>query len=406
MLLQEQINEVFNYQKDYFQIAPTGLQRKLIGEIDHNNDQVKIITGIRRSGKSTLLLQLVQQIGKYNYISFEDPRLTNFEVNDFYKLEKIFQNNNDSKVFFFDEIQNIKGWEQFIRTLHDKKFKVYLSGSNASLLSKELGSSLTGRQISYELFPFSYSEFLAFKNQEKGISSFEEYFSVGGFPEYIKYENPDILIQLFNDLIYRDIITRHGLKNPDIVRELGIYLASNIGKEYSNNKLRKSFSLGSANTVQSYISFFQDAYLFFSINRFSYSLKSQSVNPKKIYGIDQGLMQKLSLSYTKDKGRILENIVFLELLRQKKEIHYFKEEGECDFIVSKNRNIESAIQVCYQINEHNMHRETQGLIEAMKSLKIKKGFILTMDQEDVLKDAGIEISIIPFYKWQTQTSQY
>lgn len=399
MLLNEQIKDVFLYQKEYFKTAPTGLRRQLLDEIEHTNDQVKIITGIRRSGKSTLLLQLVQQIGKYNYLSFEDPRLSEFEVNDFFKLEKIFHEFNHSKIFFFDEIQNIKGWEQYIRTLHDKKIKVYLSGSNASLLSKELGSSLTGRQISYELLPFSYSEFLLFKHLQKGLTSFELFFKLGGFPEFLKFELPEIPIQLFNDLIYRDIITRHGLKNPDIVKGLGLYLASNIGKEYSNNKLTKTFNLGSVNTLQSYISYFQDAYLFFSINRFSYSFKKQAVNPKKIYGIDQGFMQNLSVSYSKDKGRILENIVFIELLRRKNEIHYFKEKGECDFIVSKNQSIESAIQVCFQLNEENINRETDGLMEALKNLKVEKGLILTMDQEDELTRDGKIIKIKPVWQW-------
>lgn len=399
MLLYEQIKEVFLYQKNYFNSAPTGLNRRLLNEIDSDNDQVKIITGIRRGGKSTLLLQLLKQIGNYNYISFEDPRLLGFEINDFFKLEKIFREFNNTNIFIFDEIQNVSGWEQYIRTLHDQKVKVYLSGSNASLLSKELGSSLTGRQISYELFPFSYAEFLSFKNLQDDPESFKLYLKLGGFPEFLKYEVPDIPIQLFNDLIYRDIISRHGLKYPDKIKELGVYLATNIGKEYSNNKLSKTFNLGSVNTIQSYISYFQDAYLFFNINRFSYSLKKQVVNPKKIYGIDQGLMRNLSVSFSKDYGRILENIVFIELLRRKKNIHYFKENGECDFVVSKNQNIEQAIQVCYELTNENLKRETEGLYEAMSHLNINKGLILTMNQEDEFIKNGKIIFIMPVRKW-------
>jgi predicted AAA+ superfamily ATPase len=332
-------------------------------------------------------------------MSFEDPRLVGFEVNDFFKLENIFQNNNSTQIYFFDEIQNVEGWEQFVRTLHDKKTKTIITGSNASLLSLELGSSLTGRQITYELFPFSYDEFLSFINVKLGIDSFTDYLTLGGFPEYLSSQKPDILTQLFNDLIYRDIVVRHSIRNAKAIMDLGIYLASNIGKEFSYNKLTNIFELGSVNTVRSYISYFQDAYLFFTVPRFSYSLKQQSKNQKKIYGIDTGLMSNLSLSFSADKGRMLENIVFIELKRREKDIFYFRNKKECDFVVSKNKRIESIIQVCYQLNQDNLQRELAGLKEAMNELNMSHGLILTMNQHDLITENNKTIIVKPVWEW-------
>lgn len=404
MLLEQQIKEVFQYQKEYFEKLSIGTPRNLLNKVDLTDYHIKIVTGIRRCGKSTLLMQLLNKINYFNFLSFEDPRLSQFEVNDFFKLERIFQADNDSEVYFFDEIQNIEGWERFIRILHDKKIRVVLSGFNASLLSKELGTSLTGRQITYELFPFSYSEYLTHRNKDQGISSFEEFLEFGGFPEYLNSNNRNVLIQLFNDLIYRDIIVRHGLRNAKVVRDLGIYLATNIGKEFSFNNLAKTFELGSVNTVLSYISFFEDAYLFFTVPRFSYSLKQQAKNQKKIYGIDSGLISNLSLSFSKDKGRLLENMVFIELKRRTKDIFYFRNKGECDFVVSKNQKIENLIQVCYELNSDNLQRELNGLLEAMDELNINSGLILTMNQDDQITQNNKNIIVKPVWKWMLENA--
>ncbi len=404
MLLEQQIKEVFQYQREYFEKLSTGTPRTLLNEVDLTDYHIKIVTGIRRCGKSTLLMQLLNEVNYFNFLSFEDPRLSHFEVNDFFKLERIFQADNDSEVYFFDEIQNIEGWERFIRILHDKKIRVVLSGSNASLLSKELGTSLTGRQITYELFPFSYNEYLMHRNKNQGISSFEEFLELGGFPEYLNSNNRNVLIQLFNDLIYRDIIVRHGLRNAKVVRELGVYLATNIGKEFSFNNLAKTFELGSVNTVLSYISFFEDAYLFFTVPRFSYSLKQQAKNPKKIYGIDSGLISNLSLSFSKDKGRLLENMVFIELKRRAKDIFYFRNKGECDFVVSKNKQLENLIQVCYELNHDNLQRELTGIVEAMDELNINSGLILTMNQDDQIVQDNKNIIVMPAWKWMLENA--
>ena len=218
-------------------------------------------------------------------------------------------------------------------------------------------------------------------------------------PEYLNTKNSEVLFALYNDLIYRDIVIRYGLRNPKTVNELGIFLASNVGKEFSYNGLAKSFELGSSHTVASYLSYFEDAYLFFPIHRFSYSLKQQLKNPKKIYGIDTGLVAHLSMSFSQDRGRLLENLVFVHLKRLGFDIHYFRQNRECDFIVSKNRKIDRAIQVCYDLNGDNFDREISGLTEATKALGLDEGLILTYNQEDELERNETRIILQPVWQW-------
>lgn len=320
-------------------------------------------------------------------------------MNDFFKLEKVFNRTGDSDLFFFDEIQNVHGWERYIRILHDKRKKIFVTGSNAKLLSKELGTSLTGRQISVEVFPFSYREYLAHFDQDPGVESFQGYFQMGGMPECLNTSNKDVLLNLYNDLIYRDIVVRHGLRNPAVVKNLGVYLATNIGKEFSYFNLSKTFELGSSNTIASYISYFEDAYLFFTVPRFTYSLKNQLRNPKKIYGIDTGLVSLLSMSFSKDRGRLLENMVFLHFRRMGKEIAYYRNKGECDFILSERSRVEMAVQVCYDLNADNMNRELNGLVEAMNELDISEGYIFTFEQQDEVQRDGLTIRILPAWEW-------
>lgn len=401
-MLESQIEEILDYQTEYMARINEGTPRDLTNKVKLTDNHAKILTGIRRCGKSTTMLQIARHYPVYHLFSFEDPRLSSFEVQDFFKLEKILERKGETDLFFFDEIQNVDGWESYIRVLLDKRQKVVITGSNARILSKELGTSLTGRHVSYEVYPFSYSEYLAHFNTKAGIESFAAYMRQGGMPEYLNSGNKDVLLSLFNDLIYRDIIVRHGLRNPKTVKELGIYLATHVAKEYTYNRLGKVFELGSNNTMASYISYFEDAYLFFSIPRFSYSLKQQQKNPRKIYGIDTGLITNLSMSFSRDRGRLLENIVFLQLKRSENDISYFRDQGECDFVVSKNRKTEVAIQVCYELNDDNLKREVNGLTEALNELGLNGGLLLTYDQKDEIKQDGKKIIILPVWEWLTE----
>ena len=287
----------------------------------------------------------------------------------------------------------------FIRHLHDREKRIAITGSNASLLSKELGTRLTGRNVQIELFPFSYNEYLLFLNFENNLASFNSYIEDGGFPEYVKSKHKEQLQQLFKDIIYRDIIVRHGIRQAKTIIDIALFLIANVGKEYSLNGLKNTFGVGSANSVADYIHWLEDSYVLFSVPRFSWSLKSVSINPKKVYCIDTGFAQANSLSFSEDTGRLLENCVYLALRRKYKEIYYFKDQGECDFIVKESQTIIHIIQVCAEIHSENKAREVNGLLAALKFFSITEGLILTLNQDDVLRINEVKIRLLPVWKW-------
>lgn len=398
-MLKEELRQIAKLQRSQLELQDAGIERELGGKIDLNIHHVIILSGIRRCGKSTLMKQMTKRVRHFFYLCFEDQKLLNFEVEDFDKLDEIFNEEfGKSNYYFFDEIQNVAGWERFVRKMQDKGKKFVLTGSNASLLSRELGTKLTGRHLRYELFPFSYKEQLKLLGQKPSLTSFENYIKTGGFPEFIKYNDTNILQELLNDIVVRDIISRYNLRDQKLVKEIAIYLITNAGKEFSYNKLAKNFNLGSVNTARYYISYFEDSYLLFTISRFNYSYKKQIINPKKVYSIDLGLSSAISVSFSSDKGRLLENVVFLHLRRKYNEIYYFRDEKECDFIV-KERGVLKAIQVCLEINEDNKERELEGLKEAMKKLKIKDALIITLNQDDNLNG----IQLISVWKWMLES---
>jgi predicted AAA+ superfamily ATPase len=358
-----------------------------------------IISGIRRCGKSTLLQQINKTFKDQTlYINFEDPRLSGFDITDFNRLQEIISANGIN-ILFFDEIQNIEKWETFVRFRLDEGYRVFITGSNASMLSRELGTKLTGRHISKELFPFSYNEYLEFSGERANAVSVDRYSKSGGFPERLKTGMQEVMMNLFNDIVFRDIALRYNVKNTTSLQQLAVWLMSNSGKQISGNSLRKLFSIGSSSSIMEYLSHFSDAYLFFFIPRFSYSQKVQIVNPKKVYTIDNGLIEANSLSFTDDNGRLLENMVFMHLRRKTKEIYYYSENKECDFVVLKNGKLSDLIQVCWQLDQDNLHRELAGLAEAMIFFNVNKGLIITHDQSDSFIKNGKTMTAIPFYKW-------
>ena len=399
MILKETLRTIARKQKEELFIDDKTVEREKLKEIKIDINLAVIISGVRRCGKSTLLKQLMKKTDNFYYFNFEDPRANGFELEDFYRLNEAFQEEfKDSKYYFFDEIQNVEKWELFVRSMLDKNRHFIITGSNASLLSKELGTKLTGRHIRYELMPFSYNEFLALKNRKPHIESFEEYLKKGGFPQYLKIEKIEMLQELFNDIITRDISIRHKIRSEKLLKQLSLYLLTNLGREFSYNSLRKTFKL-SINTIISFISYFEDAYILFSVPKFDYSYKKQLINKKKIYAIDNGLVIANSNSFSEDKGRMLENMVFLNLRRNYNNIYYFSEKRECDFLVKEQNKITQAIQVCYEISEENKEREISGLVEALKKFNLKNGLILTYNQEDKIKIDDKIINVIPVWKW-------
>lgn len=398
MLTKQTIEQIVASQKERLAKMDSGLSRAFPG-FENLSSHTFIVTGIRRCGKSTLLQQINSASGQPSiYLNFEDPRLAGFDLSDFNRLQEIAEKNSITS-YFFDEVQLVDKWESFIRFRLDEGYKIFITGSNATMLSKELGTKLTGRHISKELFPFSYQEFLAFSNQQYGEESSQLYLTSGGFPEFLKTGIQEVLMQAFNDIIIRDIALRYNIKNTSLLQQLAVWLVSNCGKLFSGNNLRKLFHIGSSSSIMEYLTYFNDAYLFFYIPRFSYSIKVQVVNQKKIYCIDNGFIKTNSISFTPDNGRLLENMVFLHLRRKTSEIYYFAEKNECDFLAFRNKKLEGIYQVCWQLDQENLEREIAGLTEAMDYFNFQNGKIITFNQTETFEIKNKTIIAQPFFEW-------
>ena len=400
MITNKILEQVIVSQRNTLESLELGTTRKETKETKAQDSFALIIMGIRRCGKSTLLHQLIKKEKIAYYLNLEDPRLDGFQLSDFNKIELLMKKiYGERGTYFLDEIQNVEKWEKFVRYLVDKKEKVILTGSNASLLSKELGTKLTGRNLKIEMFPFSFNEFSLFYKEKPSLKLFYKYLYKGGFPEYLKLNNPEILNNLLSEIVIKDIAIRFKIKNTKILNKIAIFLSSHVGKEFSYNSIKKMFDIKSLQSVIDYISFFEDAYLIFTLPKFSYSYKVQQISPKKAYSIDNGFSYKNTTSFSKDLGKMLENMVFLHLRRKYHNIFYFQEKGECDFVIKENEKITQAVQVCYDFNEENKNREINGLLEAMEKFDLKKGLILTYDQEDNFNIKGRVITLVPAWKW-------
>lgn len=388
-----------------------------------NNPHIIIIMGIRRCGKSTFLQEIrASSQDSHYYINFDDDRLANFQLEDFQKLLEVFiELFGEQKIFYFDEIQNIPEWERFVRRLHDQGNKIFITGSNASLLSQELGSRLTGRYIPVTLYPFSFREFIAWKHADsllvkepntverskiKGL--FSEFITLGGFPEFLQYRQPQYFHSLYESIIYRDIMARYGA-NEKTLKSLVYYLVSQAGKEFSFNSLKKIVGVASASTISDYCGYIENSFLCFFVSRYDYSLKKQLHYAKKIYCVDQALAKAIGFRCSEDKGRLLENIVLIELLRRGNEVYFHKDKKECDFVVKSGQKIIAAIQVTTHLDsDKTRKREKEGLIEAMERYALSEGLILTENEkgQETIKINGKPrlIQILPIWQFLTQTA--
>lgn len=377
--------------------------------------EVVVISGVRRCGKSTLLHQIRSSRDEKDfYLNFDDERLIHFKVEHFQVLHELFiELFGDQKSFYFDEIQNIEGWERFVRRLYDHGCKVYLTGSNARMLSRELGTHLTGRYIQLELYPFSFREFLAYRRiepEEPELSStagrariarlFKDYLVQGGFPLYLENKSELFLKSLYESILYRDVMVRNNLTHERELLELVYYLASNLAALSSNNALTKITGIKNATTIKNYIDFIQDSYLLFQVSKYDPSLNKQIQNPRKTYFIDNALVLKLGFSFSPQWGRLLENLVFLELMRRGLEIYYHRGSAECDFVVRRENRITEVIQSCYQFEEPGVaEREIRGITEAMDHYRLQHGTIITTDKEGQIEMPGKTIRIVLVWKW-------
>lgn len=357
------------------------------------------ITGVRRCGKSTVMRQRMRAKEEpWFYVNFESPLLTQFELRDTVRLDALIEKFGARRLFF-DEVDQFLGWEKYVRQKLDEGYQVCLSGSNASLLEGELGTKLTGRHISKELFPFSYGEYLKFTDRSPNAASVREYARDGGFPRYLQTGEEVILQELFDDIVYRDVIVHNKIRETAAVRELTAYLIENVGCRFTASRLLKPLNVASASTITQWCEWIEKAYLFFFVPIFSDSQKSQLLNPKKVYCVDTGLEYAVSSRRIPNDGARFENLVYLALRRQTRNISYFDADGECDFIIRDRHVVKNAIQACLQLTADNQEREIEGLLKAMEKLSLGKGVIVTEDQNDHLTFGDKEIDVVPYWKW-------
>ena len=414
MINKEMLRQIVIQQKSESLLEEGMVRRDILDEVLKwfKDNRIIILTGLRRSGKSTLLKQVMQEKKGWCYVNFDDERFIDFRAQDFESLnEVLIEVYGTPKIYLFDEIQNVDKFETFVRRLHDGGKKVLITGSNASLLSKELGTRLTGRYRSFEVYPFSFFEYLKFRKLKpekewlyiaekkvKLLKAFGEYLSDGGLPEYLKNKDREYVKTLFENILYRDIIARYSIRRQKIVKELVNLFVTNVSSQFTYNSLKKSLGLSNAITVKEYTSYLSNAYLFFELQRFDFSAKKQLNFPKKIYIVDSAFGQ-LGFNFSENIGKVMENAVFIELRRKNKEAYYYSNKSECDFVVKDGIRITEAIQVCYVLDEKNKEREIGGLIDAMEKFGLKEGLILTKDQEEEIKVGGRTIKIVPVFKW-------
>lgn len=403
--------------------------KKILGFL--KTKEVVVLKGVRRSGKSTLLKQLVSDLCRQG-VSKDQILIVNFEDSRFYPhlgldlLERIFETyrtfvNQKKKCFvFLDEVHYVPMWEKWVRRYRDlypDEVKIIVTGSSSKLLDSEYATALTGRTLPVTVFPLSFREYAEFNGLKLGkgpldiiskkkeiVVLLKDYIEYGGFPEFLSIKEKRLLESYLDDILYKDILERYSIRDTKLIRGIALYLLANVSKEYTYNSLRKTFN-ASLDLVRQYVSYMESAYLIFSMNMFSYSLKEQEVNPRKIYCIDTGLRNVMGFKFSQDYGRLYENVVFLELNRRTEdslsEIYYWKNgKLEVDFLIKEGLKPKQLIQVCWNIEDQDTKkRELKGLLTGMKEFKLKKGLVITEDFEGEETIDKKKIKYVPLWKW-------
>lgn len=380
------------------------------------NNLIKVLIGVRRCGKSFLAHRIL--FGKeYGYVNFDDERFIGAkaeDLNDF--LEVLQEISPDAKYLLLDEAQNITGWELFANRLKRSGYNLVVTGSNAKLLSRELATHLTGRHVSLELFPFSFGEFLKRKDLKFSGQDFyltkkraaikkalSEYMDQGGFPELFSVENKkQYLRDLYDKIISRDIIPRHKVRFGKDLKEMAVYFFSNFGSRFTYRKLKNIFEISSAHTVKNYVNYLEEAYLIFELLPFSFKLKEQVRSARKIYCIDNGLINAISFQNSPNTGRMMENLVFLNLKAQKKEIYFYSDKNgrEVDFLIRENKKVAELVQVCFDLeNLETKERELSALAKSSEELNCRKLTVITWDEEREENYKNKKIVFVPLWKW-------
>ena len=375
--------------------------------------EITALTGIRRCGKSTIMYQMIasllqtQKPSQICYVNLDDPALIDETLESIYSYYRSQKNPDEYAFVFFDEIQNKGGWERVLKKYYDlrEKAKFVVSGSSASLLKGEYATLLTGRNLTFTIYPLSFKEYLRFASvryeegtvamKNKILFELNNYLEYGGLPEvYFKdHELKRILLrQYFDDIIYKDIVKRYNV-NAKKITDIAVYLLTNMSNSFTQSKIRKITGL-SFDSIKEYMSHLEDAFLVSTVEHFSYSTKERFVRLKKIYSVDCGLRNIAGYRFSSDSGRLAENCVFGELIRRNKNIYYYRNKGEVDFIVRERDNSLTAVNVSFtdQINP----REINSLLKFnAENKRVQKRIILSRDYES---NQG-NIKIIPVWKW-------
>lgn len=415
---------VIDQQHEFTQTQQKALAREQLPALKDlltSSRLVKVVLGIRRSGKSTLCTQALRD-KKALYLNFDDERLAGFDSEDLQRLLEVFKEMDpEANVYFFDEIQNIASWELFVNRLHRTGHNLLISGSNGKLLSKELATHLTGREVSLTLFPLSFSEFLAWRGiklapgELQGLTSsrraqlsgsFEDYFQRGGFPEVVLGEQPNIYLrELFDKIISRDIVQRHKIRDVRVIKEIASYLIQNSSQFISCQNIKTTFRLKSIVTTRKYVQLLQDVFLIHQIKGYSFKLKERSTSRRKTYSCDVGLIRALWTKPTLDLGAQLETLVLLHLIKQGQEVYYlFEDAREVDFCTIEDGKPSQLIQVCYDLSSpKTKERELRALVDLGKKYEAEDLFIVTRDLTENIVHDGKRIQIVPAWEFLLRT---
>jgi len=384
-----------------------------------NTGLIKLITGPRRAGKSVLALQLLKN-KTFAYLNFDDDLLLkNFDENGVIQtLNEVY---TGYEYILLDEIQNLPNWELWVNKLYRRGANLVITGSNSKLLSHELASALTGRFVQIAVFPFSFAEVIQARNlitpgeneitpTQKGniLNLLATYLQNGGYPETIL--NPSIsknyLSSLFDSILLKDILKRFRIRQTQQFYDLANYLLANYTNPYTSNQLKTELNFNSVTTVQKFIDYLEEPYLFVNLTRFSTKIKNQQKSPRKAYIIDNGFIRARSFELSPNFGRLLENLVFVELLRRNYrpglDLFYYhtRNNREIDFILRKGHKTEQLIQVCYDLSHlKTLKREINALKEASDELSCNRLLIITWDKEEIIESNGLRIEVTQALNW-------
>lgn len=419
MYMKDLLKQIILEQQEILHAQNKRYVQRYIADEWLQTSEILIISGIRRCGKSVLMQQIRDRlVEKDFFFNFDDERLANFKLDDFQKLQECFvELFGEQHTYYFDEIQNIEGWERFVRRLYNAGNKIVITGSNARMLSRELGTHLTGRYIQVEIYPFSFQEYLAMNEipvnaktlytttgRATMVKSFVKYMECGGFPKFLQDGSVSYLTSLYESIIYRDILTRNGLTNEKEMLELMFYLASNATKRVTYSSLGKVVGIQHPDTIKNYLEYIQQTYLISQLFRYDPSVKKQMMSPKKIYFVDNAIIKRIGFNATENNGVFLENLVFIELKRRGWDVYYYADKKECDFIVRKGLHISDAYQVTLKMDSpQTREREIAGVREAMQAYSLSKGYILTFEgKETITFDDGTIVEVVPVWEWILQ----